>query len=106
MYVAVAWQMLLMRWLDRHKPSEPACAVLSTTQIQVLTAVRQKNQKPLPSAPTVHDVFMAVAAIGGHLKNNGPPGWMVLSRGFNKLLTMETGWIAASETYAKRCDQS
>jgi hypothetical protein len=101
-YVAVAWRMLLIRWLDRNKPNEPATAVLSTTQVQVLKAVRQKDRKPLPSAPTVHDVLLAIAAIGGHLKQNGPPGWMILSRGFNKLLTLETGWIATSEVYNQR----
>ena len=96
-YIPVAWRMLLMRWLDRNKPNEPATAVLSTTQVQVLKAVRQKDGKPLPSAPTVHDALIAIAAIGGHLKQNGPPGWMILSRGFAKLITMETGWVAASE---------
>jgi hypothetical protein len=105
-YVAVAWRMLLMRWLDRYKPNEPATAVLSTTQVQVLTAVRQKDRKPLPSTPTVHDAFMAIAVIGGHLTQNGPPGWMILSRGFAKLITMEIGWVAASEVYIKRSDQS
>lgn len=94
-YVPVAWRMLLMRWLDRHKPNEPATAVLSTTQVQVLKAVRQKDRKPLPNTPTVHDALMAIAAIGGHLTQNGPPGWMILSRGFAKLITMEIGWVAA-----------
>jgi len=105
-YVAVAWRMLLMRWLDRYKHNEPATAVLSTTQVQVLKAVRHKDGKPLPGTPTVHDALMALAAIGGHLTQNGPPGWMILSRGFAKLITMEIGWVAASEVYIQRSDQS
>jgi hypothetical protein len=31
---------------------------------------------------------------------------MILSRGFAKLITMEIGWVAASEVYIKRSDQS
>jgi hypothetical protein len=105
-YAAVAWRLLLMRWLDRHDPNEPATAVLSTTQLQLLKAVRQKAGKPLPSDPTVHDAIMAIASIGGHLTQNGPPGWMILSCGFDKLLMMEIGWLAATNEYIQRSDQS
>jgi len=37
---------------------------------------------------------MALAALGGHLRSNGPPGWIVLGRAFDKLLVLEQGWIA------------
>src|SRR5579871_1304513 len=30
----------------------------------------------------------------GHLRNNGPPGWMVLGRAFERLVLLESGWIA------------
>jgi hypothetical protein len=105
-YSAVAWRLLLMRWLDRNSPNEPATAALSTTQLQLLQAVRQKDGKPLPSDPTVHDALMAIAAIGGHLTQNGPPGWMILCRGFDKLLLMELGWLAATDGCVQRSDQS
>jgi hypothetical protein len=38
-----------------------------------------------------------VAGLGGHIKNNGDPGWIVLGRGFEKLLIVELGYIAATE---------
>ena len=104
-YTAVAWRLLLMRWLDRHSPNEPAAAVLSTTLLLLLKAVRQKAGKPLPGDPTVHDALMAIAAIGGHLTQNGPPGWMILGRGFDKLLLMELGWLAATDRCLRRSDQ-
>jgi hypothetical protein len=28
----------------------------------------------------------AIAAMGGHIKNNGPPGWQVLARGYLDLI--------------------
>ena len=43
------------------------------------------------------DIFYAIAALGAHIKNNGPPGWLVLGRGFDTLLTLELGWLAAKD---------
>ena len=31
------------------------------------------------------------AALGGHLKSNGDPGWLVLGRGMHDLLLLELG---------------
>jgi hypothetical protein len=37
----------------------------------------------------------AVAVLGGHLKSNGAPGWIVLGRGYLKLHRFAEGWRAA-----------
>jgi hypothetical protein len=47
--------------------------------------------------------MLAVAALGGHLKSNGDPGWLVLGRGMHDLLLLELGWRAREEA---RSDQS
>ncbi len=39
--------------------------------------------------------FLALAALGGHLRSNGPPGWIVLGRAYEKLLILERSWLAA-----------
>jgi hypothetical protein len=41
---------------------------------------------------TVRDAMLGVAALGGHIKNNGDPGWQVLGRGFRRFLELEEGW--------------
>ena len=41
--------------------------------------------------PNVSEACAAIARLGGHLKNNGRPGWLVLARGFEKLLTLAEG---------------
>jgi hypothetical protein len=33
--------------------------------------------------------MLAVAALGGHLKSNGDPGWLVLGGGMHDLLLLE-----------------
>ena len=52
------------------------------------------TSRKLPAQPTVHDAPWAIAALGGHMKTNGEPGWLVLHRGMNKLLAYEQGWLA------------
>ena len=94
-YASVAWRLLLIRWMDRNQPDAPASAALSPSQLSVLGSVRAKAGKPLPANPTAHDALLAVAALGAHLKRNGAPGWHVLGRGFEKLLSLEQGWLAA-----------
>jgi hypothetical protein len=37
----------------------------------------------------------AVAALGGHIRNNGVAGWRVLARGYEDLLLFLAGWEAA-----------
>jgi hypothetical protein len=50
------------------------------------------------SFPTVREAMMAIAGLGGHLKSNGDPGWLVLGRGMHDLLLLELGWRAREST--------
>jgi hypothetical protein len=99
-FVPIAWRLLLLRTLARDAADEPATNALTPTQIAVLRAT---VKPPLPPHPTVRQAMLAVARLGGHIKNNGEPGWAVLGRGFHKLLAREEGWIAAMTA---RSDQS
>lgn len=94
---AVAWRLLRIRWIERKAPETPATDVLNNVQMTVLKAVRRKINRPLSAHPTVREVLLAIAALGGHLKHNGPPGWLILNRGFEKLLMYEVGWWIAQE---------
>lgn len=87
----VAWRLLLLRHLARSKQAVPATAALTPQQLKVLGAVAKK---PLPVRPSARDAMLAIAALGGHQKNNGDPGWLVLGRGMHDLLLIELGWRA------------
>jgi hypothetical protein len=55
----------------------------------------------MSGTPSNQEVYTALAALGGHLRSNGPPGWIVLGRAFEKLLV-----LIASErarTASERC---
>lgn len=97
----VAWRLLLLRHLAQSDPDLPATTVLTMRQLAVLHASTRRAR--LGPRPTVVDALRGLASLGGHLKQNGPPGWLVLARGMQKLRLMEAGWIAAQD---KRCDQS
>ena len=80
-----------MRAQARLGPSAKATTVLPATMIEVLHIFTRIK---LPAAPTARDVLLAVAALGGHLKHNGEPGWITLGRGYEKLRTLTEGWAA------------
>jgi hypothetical protein len=87
----VAWRLLLLRHLGRSKNNSPATDALTASQLEVLRAVAKK---PLARRPNAREAMLAVAALGGHIKSNGDPGWLVLGRGLHDLLLLELGWQA------------
>lgn len=90
--VPIAWQLLLIRDVSRNTPKEPASRVLTPLQIRLLQA---SEDVKLCANPTVEQALLAVARLGGHLKQNGSPGWLVLWRGFEKLRAWEAGALLA-----------
>jgi len=104
-YSAVAWRLLLVRWKEREQPLAPGDSVVTPIQLILLTSHMRKIGRPWAAPPTSRDVLLAVAALGGHLKSNGRPGWLLLSRGFHALLLMEMGWIEAQNALLERSDQ-
>jgi Transposase DNA-binding/Transposase DDE domain len=97
----LAWRLLRLRHLARDAPDTPATAALSARQLHLLRATPRGAR--LPPAATVCEALAVIATLGGHLRQNGPPGWLVLARGFQKLQDMELGWLAATSS---TCDQS
>jgi len=97
--VPVAWQMFALRSLADVSPQAPATDVLTDDQVAVLTKIARPA---IPTKPTAHQALYAIAALGGHFKRNGPPGWLVLRRGFEKLDGIVEGYCLA----VRGCDQS
>lgn len=93
---AVAWRMLLVRWMVHNEPDAPGEKILNSTQLMLLAELAKEKKRKIPKKKTVSYVLYEIAALGGHIKNNGPPGWLVLRRGFDELLSIERGWILAN----------
>jgi hypothetical protein len=89
-FMPVAWRLLRMRTQTRLAPDAPT-TILPLAMVEVLHAFTRIK---LPKKPTAREVLLAVAALGGHLKHNGEPGWITLGRGYEKLRTLTEGWVA------------
>ena len=97
-FVPIAVNLLALRTAARVLPDEP-CTALPRTQLAVLRAF-----KKMSLCPTNREAYLALASLGGHLKRNGDPGWIVLARAYEKLLVLEQGWKAAKRN--RKSDQS
>lgn len=82
LFAPLAVRLLALRSCARSQPNAPAELVLTDHELLALRAIARTK---LPTSLTVRDALLAVAALGGHLKRNGDPGWLTLARGFEKL---------------------
>ena len=56
-----------------------------------IVAVRPRHGRSIRRA------MVALAALGGHQKHKGDPGWRTLWAGLHKLLSLEAGYRLAKE---------
>ena len=91
-FAPIAYRLLLLRSEAAREPDEPASSVLSTDELDVL---RARGRTKLPAKPTVRDAYLAIAALGGHIKYSGNPGWLTLARGYETLELLVEGWVLA-----------
>lgn len=96
-FIPIAWSLLNMRTLSRDEASakRPAEDILSPTQIRIL---RLESRGRLSAQPTLREAVLLLAKVFGGLQpSNGDPGWQILGRAFEKLLTLEAGWRLAMQ---------
>jgi hypothetical protein len=103
LFLPIAWQLLRLRNLARDEPDRPAAEVLPPSQLAVLQRIARR---PLSQNPTAREAMLAIAALGGHLKRNGEPGWITLWKGYEELLTVTAGWDLATQQPPPTSDQS
>ena len=94
--------LLQLRNASRRKDAKTrkATEVIGENYVEVLSQWRHKRAK---SDWTVHEFYMALARLGGHLnrKHDHPPGWQVLWEGWKELLPMVIGYDVAKAKYKK-----
>jgi hypothetical protein len=94
MVLPIAVQMLRARWYSREHGDADALTVYEADQLEALRIHMHQKRKTLPEHPTVVQVVRLVARLGGHLPQNGPPGWLTLWRGHAKLVLLTEGYRA------------
>ena len=96
-FVPMAWHLLVLRHLGRAPRPLPANRLLEPSRQLLLRKLLAKRRYDLPAHPSIRDAMLGIAALGGHISNNGDPGWLVLGRGFARLVEAEQGWRLARD---------
>jgi hypothetical protein len=94
-FVPIAYRLLLLRGMERQRPEASPTAAFSVTELRIMRS--HDSTREMPPMKTLADALLYLARMGGHLKNNGPPGWQTLARGYQRLSTLCDGWEAAAE---------
>jgi hypothetical protein len=89
----VAYRLLLLRSLERQHPQALAAVFFDAVDLQIMRM--DDATRGLPQIDSLATALQYLARMGGHLKHNGPPGWILLGRGFEKLLALRKGWEMA-----------
>jgi len=100
--VAVALLGLRDASRDPAQAARPASERFAAAYVEVLSGWRYRQTRP---EMTVGEFFQALARLGGHQgrKGDGPPGWLVLWRGWLQLQAMVQGVLSHR---LGTCDQS
>jgi hypothetical protein len=93
----IAWRLFMITLIARTSPDTPCSTLLTEGEWKVLYLKVNKTQ-PLPSSvPSIRDVVIGIARLGGFLarNNDGHPGPMTLWRGWKRLTDLTDGWYLA-----------
>ena len=94
-FVPIAYRLLLLRGMERQRPRASPTTAFSVTELRIMRS--HDSTREMPPMKTLADALLYLARMGGHLKNNGPPGWQTLARGYQRLSALCEGWEAAAE---------
>jgi hypothetical protein len=91
----IAYRLLRLRALHRQAADAPASAGFDDVDLELIA----RAQRPPTSPPkTLEQAYLLLARLGGHIKNNGPPGWLTLAAGYETLLILRIGWFLGRES--------
>ena len=98
-FSAIACKLHNIKIIGRNNPEKSSEGLATEVQKQILAKLTKKTTKDLETAGAL---MGAIAQLGGHIKYNGPPGWQVLFRGYEKLVALEEGFYLATQINAAR----
>jgi hypothetical protein len=95
----VAWRLFMITLIARTDPATPCSTFLTDQEWKVLFLHSNKN-KPIPKkTPTIGIIVIWIAKLGGYLarKSDGPPGTIILWRGWKRLVDLSEGLKLADQ---------
>jgi hypothetical protein len=93
----VAWRLFTITLIARTNPSMPCSELLSELEWTVLVAKSSLSGSQSATPPSIAEALISIAKLGGYLarKKDGPPGTLVLWRGWKRLMDLAEGWSMA-----------
>jgi len=85
-FLPIAWRLLAIRHAARQSPDQPASDIFSPFELRVLRWMVLPRRKKFPEHPSVRDAYLGIAALGGHIRFNGEPGWATIALGMDDFL--------------------
>ena len=81
----------------RIAPDDPATSVLPADAAHVLRQNAASHRRVLPDPLSLHDAVVEIAILGGYQNRScdGPPGWITLWRGYQRLRALREGYLLA-----------
>jgi hypothetical protein len=105
LFLIIAWRINYLTKVSNASPELPCTLFFLETEWKAAYAAVNKTIKPLSTTPTIQEMIIMIAILGGYLnrKNDPPPGAKVMWRGLEYLRAFTDAWelllpIAASET--------
>ncbi len=95
LYSIIAWRLFWLTHLYRHEPQAPCTTVLADHEWRALFAHTHRSPQPPAQLPSVADVVLWIARLGGFLarRHDGPPGVTVIWRGWQRLHDIASTWL-------------
>jgi hypothetical protein len=89
----VAWRLFRITMIARTDPKKCCSSLLTRKEWQILLAKTKGRQEIPDKPPTIKEVVVCIAKLGGHLgrKCDGPPGTLTLWRGWKLLTSLVEG---------------
>jgi len=89
----VAWKVMLTTYLPREYPDAPCTCVFTEVEWKLIFKRAQSKTLPFPKkVPTLKEIILLVAMLGGYKKRKEPPGIQTVWRGIVRLLDMVYGY--------------
>jgi len=90
----VAWRILFLTMIGREVPELPASVLFEEQEWKALHAYTYRTKIPPEKEPTLGELTLLIAKLGGFLarKGDGPPGELSLWYGFLRLADIVSTW--------------
>ena len=95
LFSIIAWRLFWLTHISRHDPEAPCTTVLTDHEWHALYAFIYKTHRFPDEIPSVRDVTLWIAQLGGFLarRHDGPPGVTVIWRGWLRLSDIAASWL-------------